>query len=65
MVEFIKDQGERLGNIELNAQIIARENHTYARWGKWASIVRQSGRLAWREFPGKQHSHYTLVAKEH
>lgn len=64
MVEFIKYQGEVIGNAELKARITALEYHAYARFGMWATTVRLHARFAWHEFPGKDHSRHTLIAKE-
>ena len=53
MIEFIKHQGETQGERELAAQILCAEYAPFRRFGAFSSIVRQYGRLGWRETPGK------------
>lgn len=53
MIEFIKHQGEIQGEMELAAHLRVAEYAPFRRFGAFSSIVRQYGRLGWREIPGK------------
>lgn len=51
MVEYIKHQGEVVGNLELTFRLTALENAKYHAFKSWASVVRQYARFAWSTKP--------------
>ena len=65
MIEFIRNQGEIIGEAECEMRMKALEFHAFARFGRLASPIRQAGRLGWVQRPTKSRiSHVHLVAKK-
>ena len=51
-IEFIADQGPRIGEAELKMRLMVAERAPTRKFGKFASIIYQSGRIGWRESGG-------------
>ena len=59
-IEFIRDQGETLGEAEFRFRLNAYAYAEFRAFGKMASLIRTSARLAW-----VQPAHPTADSKRH